>query len=200
MIYPIPHRNIANKDELAYWENFFTLEELNILNNLPEWENTRKARIGGATSLSIYDPSVRETEISWFQPSKETNFFWEKISNVIANVNSEFFGFDLTGFYESAQLGYYSSETNGFYNWHIDGCGKDRTVPRKLSVSILISDPSEFDGGQLEVKTVSDNPISLEQKRGRAWFFPSYTLHRVSPVTRGVRKSIVLWSGGPAFK
>jgi PKHD-type hydroxylase len=76
----------------------------------------------------------------------------------------------------------------------------DRHVPRKLSMSLLLSDPSEFEGGEFEVKTDSDIPINLEQKRGRAWFFPSWALHRVTPVTKGVRKSLVLWVGGPPFK
>ena len=65
---------------------------------------------------------------------------------------------------------------------------------------LMLSDPSEFEGGQLEIKTDSDNPITLEQKRGRAWFFPSYVLHRVTPVTKGTRRSLVLWIGGPEFK
>ena len=65
---------------------------------------------------------------------------------------------------------------------------------------LLLSNPSEFEGGQLQIKANNDEPINLEMKRGRAWFFPSYTLHTVTPVTRGIRKSLVLWVGGPEFK
>ena len=65
---------------------------------------------------------------------------------------------------------------------------------------MLLSDPSEFEGGELQVKTCSDQISTLETKKGRAWFFPSYTLHRVTPVTKGVRRSLVLWSGGPEFR
>jgi PKHD-type hydroxylase len=64
----------------------------------------------------------------------------------------------------------------------------------------MLSDPSEFEGGQLEIKVNNDDPVTLEQKRGRAWFFPSYVLHRVTPVTKGPRRSLVLWVGGPEFK
>ena len=65
---------------------------------------------------------------------------------------------------------------------------------------LMLSDPSEFEGGELQIKTDSDDAITLEQKKGRAWFFPSYILHRVTPVTRGIRRSLVLWVGGPEFK
>jgi PKHD-type hydroxylase len=67
-------------------------------------------------------------------------------------------------------------------------------------MSLLLSDPNEFEGGELQVKPDSDDIKFLEQKQGRAWFFPSYTLHRVAPVTKGVRRSLVLWVGGPPFK
>ena len=65
---------------------------------------------------------------------------------------------------------------------------------------LMLSDPSDFIGGQLQIKTESDVPIDLEQKKGRAWFFPSYVLHRVTPVVKGTRRSLVLWVGGPEFK
>jgi PKHD-type hydroxylase len=65
---------------------------------------------------------------------------------------------------------------------------------------MLLSDTSEFEGGEFQVKTNNDEAQTLETKQGRAWFFPSYTLHRVAPVTKGIRRSLVLWVGGPAFK
>jgi PKHD-type hydroxylase len=76
----------------------------------------------------------------------------------------------------------------------------DGAAPRKLSMAMLLSDPSEFEGGEFQVKTTSDDVQTLEVKKGRAWFFPSYMLHRVTPVTKGVRRSLVLWVGGPQFK
>ena len=106
----------------------------------------------------------------------------------------------MTGFYEPAQLGLCTGEQQSHYKWHTDSSAKDLNVPRKLSMVLLLSDPSEFEGGQLEIKATNDEPIILEQKKGRAWFFPSYVLHRVTPVIRGTRRSMVLWVGGPEFK
>jgi PKHD-type hydroxylase len=119
---------------------------------------------------------------------------------VVAEVNRQYFHFDLTGFYEPMQLGVYTGDTGGHYGWHTDSSSQDSGVPRKLSMVLLLSEPSEFEGGEFQVKTTSDEAQTLELKRGRAWFFPSYTLHRVTPVTKGVRRSLVLWVGGPPFK
>jgi PKHD-type hydroxylase len=65
---------------------------------------------------------------------------------------------------------------------------------------MLLSDPSDFEGGEFQVKTTNDDVQTLDYVKGRAWFFPSYTLHRVAPVTKGVRRSLVLWIGGPPFR
>jgi PKHD-type hydroxylase len=96
------------------------------------------------------------------------------------------------------QLGVYTEHDQGHYDWHIDSGLETNTVPRKLSMALLLSDPSEFEGGELQIMRAGV-PESVEQKRGRAWFFPSYLMHRVTPVTKGIRRSLVMWVGGPAF-
>jgi PKHD-type hydroxylase len=65
---------------------------------------------------------------------------------------------------------------------------------------LMLGDPAEFEGGDLEVMAGSAAPVTLEQRQGRAWFFPSYILHRVTPVTQGTRRSVVVWAGGPSFR
>lgn len=201
MIFSLEPRNFAGKEDFAYWEDFFTNEELQILKNLPEWSDQNQAQVGGlSTNGGIIQTNIRRTKVSWMVPNNDNLFFWNKMSMVVSEVNRRFFGFDLTGFYEPAQLGCYLSNESGFYDWHTDAVSKDAKVPRKLSVTLLLSDPSEFTGGELQIKATSNDAINVEQKAGRAWFFPSYMLHKVTPVTSGTRKSIVLWVGGPAFK
>jgi len=200
MIFGIEPRNLPGKDSFAYWEEFLSEEDINQILAVPEWLDAKTACIGGSNGSSQVNKEVRETEVSWYTPNKNNIHIWQKISNVVSEVNSQFFHFDLTGFYEPAQLGLYVEDKQSHYGWHTDASVKDRKVPRKLSMVLMLSDPSEFEGGQLEIKTNSDDPITLEQKRGRAWFFPSYVLHRVTPVTKGTRRSLVLWIGGPEFK
>jgi PKHD-type hydroxylase len=200
MIYPIPPRHSVGKHFTAYWENFLTPEEINKILAMPEWFNTADACVGGSVVANEVNKHIRTTDVSWLRLNQDTAWLWEKLSNVIADVNSQFFKFDLTGCYEPIQLGVYKESDQGHYNWHIDASPTDTHAPRKLSMSLLLSDPYEFEGGELQIKTHDDEVVKLGMVKGRAWFFPSYMLHRVTPVTKGVRRSLVLWVGGPEFK
>jgi PKHD-type hydroxylase len=205
MIYSIPPRNIKGKDYCAYWDNFLSEEQINSILAMPEWLQTDNGVVGGQVkdkTSQIIAPEIRSSKVAWLNYTEATAGLWNKLSGVVADVNSEFFHFDLTGMYEPIQLSVYAANenTNDHYTWHTDMSMTDQHVPRKLSMSLLLSDPSEFEGGELQVKTTSDEIITLESFKGRAWFFPSWVLHRVTPVTKGIRRSLVIWVGGPPFK
>lgn len=197
---PLTPINNFEQDYHCYWENFLTEEEINFLLARPEWCAATDARIINKQTTSEINEQARRTKTAWLYPEAELEIIWAKLNNVVNEVNRRFFHFDLSGFYEPIQLGIYTQEDSGHYAWHTDEIIKMATTPRKLSMSILLSNPNEFEGGDLQIKTATDEPITLEGKRGRAWFFPSYTLHRVTPVTKGVRRSLVLWVGGPPFR
>lgn len=199
MLYPIHPRNSTGKDSHAFWEEFLTNDQINYLLSRPEWINNEEAKVGG-TSEGVVNKNIRKTNVGWMYADNNNKEIWATFSELISSINSQFFKFDLTGFYEPAQLTIYKENDAGHYSWHTDYSPKDSKIPRKLSMSLLLSDPSEFEGGELQIKTENDEPITLPQQRGRAWFFPSYVLHQVTPVTRGVRRSLVLWIGGPEFK
>ena len=71
------------------------------------------------------------------------------------------------------------------------------TDTKKISMTLLLNDPSEFEGGHLEL--MSPGKFG-ELKQGHAIVFASFINHRVQPVTRGVRQSLVVWFGGKPFK
>lgn len=196
MIFTIPPRYSTVPEPFAFWQDFLTEEDIELLLSMPQWQSQHAAQIeGGVTNLE-----ARVTEISSWYPCEKTRHIWDKIVNVVAQVNAQFFQFDLTGCCEPAQFGTYNAEDGGHYGWHTDVLRDVTIAPRKLSMVLMLSDPSEFEGGELHLKTFSDDVTNVEQKRGRAFFFPSYTLHRVTPVTKGVRRSLVLWIAGPPFK
>jgi PKHD-type hydroxylase len=199
MFAAIPPRQQQGCEAFAYWENFLTAEDISQLLSLPQWQQTQQGLIG-VNSAAMNVPDIRLSQTAWFVPCEKTKHIWEKITCAIADANRTFFHYDLTGCYEPAQLSLYLGSEQGHYNWHIDMSEKTNSVPRKLSMSILLSDPADFQGGELQVKPSNDEPINVEQAKGRAWFFPSYMLHRVAPVTKGVRQSLVLWVGGPPFR
>jgi len=200
MLFNIPPRNPPGRTLTAYWENFLTEEDITNLLSQPEWDNTSEGTILTKDYIAGVDHKVRITDLGWLFPNPETADIWVKISNVVAEVNRQFYQFDLTGIYEPMQLGIYTAEREAHYSWHTDAGLADGGVPRKLSLALCLTDPSEFEGGELQIRNGVGEEETLELKKGRMWFFPSFVLHRVTPVTKGVRKSAVLWVGGPAFK
>ena len=83
----------------------------------------------------------------------------------------------------------------------LNAFGQDGQNPiRKISMTLLLSDPSEFTGGELLFSEMGKGQNPLDLKQGQAIFFASFLRHKVAPVKKGVRKSLVMWFGGPPFK
>ena len=150
----------------------------------------------GAQEGGVNDPNKRITTISWL-PFKELPEMYTEIEATMLKANNNHFGFEGMCLSEPAQFTYY--RTGGFYKWHMDNdiIGKTQAPIRKISMTLLLSDPSTFDGGELEFM---DEGRMLKLKQGQAVFFASWLQHRVKPVTKGERYSLVMWFGGPPFK
>ena len=142
------------------------------------------------------DPEKRITTISWI-PFKDMPEMYRDIERTMLQANNNHFGFEGMRLTEVAQFTHYL--TGGFYDWHMDNdvTGKHQPPVRKISMTLLLSDPSTFEGGELEFM---DKGKTAKLKQGQAVFFASWLQHRVKPVTKGERKSLVMWFGGPPFK
>jgi PKHD-type hydroxylase len=142
------------------------------------------------------DTKKRITTISWI-PFKDMPEMYRDIEATMLKANNNHFGFEGMQLTEPGQFTHYL--TGGFYDWHMDNdvLGKHQPPVRKISMTLLLSDPSTFEGGELEL--MSKNKTA-KLKQGQAIFFASWLQHRVKPVTRGERKSLVMWFGGPPFK
>ena len=142
------------------------------------------------------DPEKRITTISWI-PFKDMPEMYKDIQATMLKANGNHFGFDGMKLTEVAQFTHYL--TGGFYDWHMDNdvLGKHQPPVRKISMTLLLSDPSTFEGGELEFMSKGK---TAKLKQGQAIFFASWLQHRVKPVTKGERKSLVMWFGGPPFK
>jgi PKHD-type hydroxylase len=100
---------------------------------------------------------------------------------------------------ESVQISKYDSKDKGCYDWHLDTFAPDNIgYQRKLTGVLLLSDPNEFEGGQLRIGRENTNPTL--QHKGSLVVFPSYMEHKVEEVTKGTRYSVVAWAWGNAFK
>lgn len=181
-------------DSWVWWGGAFTEQELDWLQNEAK-QAEQNAKVGGGPN-GIVDVSIRRSQVSWINNNPDTKWVFEKLAHVAAEMNSKHFRFDLTGFGEPLQLTNYDQVESGMYGWHQDfGSG----ISRKLSMAVQLTDPSEYEGGNLQVMT-SGQPENVRKQRGLIAIFPAYTVHQVTPVTQGSRQSLVAWVSGPAFK
>lgn len=181
----------------VWWDGAFSDQELDWLQQQAVNANNR-AQVGTPDIQEEELAKIRRSKVSWIHNSLETEWVFKKLAHVAASLNSQFYRFDLTGFGEPLQLTNYDQSEQGMYGWHQD-YGGNRTVSRKLSLVLQLTDPSQYEGGNLEIKTASDAQ-TVKKQRGLIAAFPSYVLHQVTPVTQGNRQSLVAWVSGPSFK
>jgi PKHD-type hydroxylase len=177
-------------NDWAYAECVFSAEECKKI--IGESTNLETAIL----SSSGVKPEVRNSSVEFIYATDNNRWIFERMANVVTVLNEQFFKFDVFGMLEGLQFTKYTAP-NGFYDKHIDQ-SYGRMV-RKLSVTVQLSDPSEYEGGNLLLHT-SNKPLIMDKELGKLIAFPSYTLHEVSPVTKGTRYSLVCWVSGKPFK
>lgn len=179
----------------AWWENAFTEQELDAICDMGERRSLKESQVGMAEGKIFKE--LRTSINSWIEPE---GWLADRLEHVARNLNGQYFGLDLWGFGENFQYTVYKykKKEEAHYTWHMD-TGPGPGTPRKLSMVLQLSDPSDYEGGDLELMTGS-TPIVVEKRRGIIHAFPSYVLHRVTPVTKGIRRTLVVWISGPRFR
>jgi len=154
----------------------------------------KKGMIKGITRGVIND--VRSSEISWLYATDDLDWAFRKITDIVLFLNNKYFNFDIFGLNEGLQFTNYKAPSDK-YGKHIDrGHGN---LVRKLSLSIQLTDPKEYEGGEL-ILYEDEKGLEMKKEQGTLVLFPSYTLHEVKPVTKGERNSLVSWVTGKQFK
>ena len=176
----------------------FTPKQCNMIIEAGRSEPKRSAEVGKDEGIKggRVDTKTRTSHISWI-PFKKMPEMYKDIEKIMKATNGNHFGFEGMTLTEYAQYTEYPE--GGFYDWHVDNdvnCAHEPPV-RKISMTCLLSPESEFEGGDLEL--LSEGKVA-KLKQGQAVFFASFIRHRVKPVIRGVRKSLVMWFGGTPFK
>ena len=159
-------------------------------------QKPQQAQIGMGKPGGGVDTKKRTTTISWI-PFKEMQPMYNQINEFIQKANKNHFGFGDIQITEQAQFTEYPE--GGFYDWHMDTDVNMQHEPpvRKISMTCLLSPENQFEGGDLELMASGKR---AKLKQGHAIMFASFINHRVAPVTRGVRQSLVMWFGGEPFK
>lgn len=147
------------------------------------------------------DKSVRSSRVHWIDEYKhiELNTIF---NSYIQTVNRDVLGFDISYGSGSYQYTEYHASEGGHYGWHIDCLHNNAISDRKVSLCVHLSDPSEYEGGVFCMDTCATPKFDVSKftPRGSILIFPSYIKHCVTPVTKGVRKSLVAWYTGPRFR
>ena len=176
----------------------FTPEQCQMIINAGRSEPRNTALVGNeqGSKGGRIDTETRTSHISWI-PFSKMHEMYKQLEKVMLQTNGNHFGFDGMCINEMAQYTEYPE--GGFYDWHTDNdvnCQNEPPV-RKISMTCLLSPENEFEGGDLEL--MKEGKVA-KLKQGHAIFFASFIRHRVAPVTRGNRKSLVMWFGGTPFR
>jgi PKHD-type hydroxylase len=173
----------------AFWNNVFSKEECQKIINIAKHKGLIKATTTG-------ESDVRNSNISWLNPTDDMEWAFSRVSDIVLNLNERFFKFDLFGINEGFQFTNYVAPS-GKYGKHVD---RTMNIPvRKLSISIQLTNPDEYEGGELYLYD-GEKETLMDKTQGTLILFPSYVLHEVKPVTKGERNSLVTWVTGKQFK
>lgn len=150
----------------------------------------KTARIQSDTS-NVVNIETRDTDV-WV--IHENNAWVDAIICTAALTANQTFDLNISGLMERPQLLRYKAPSKG-YDWHTD-IGRGDASNRKISLSILLND--DYEGGDLAFFLTGEQ--SLKPDAGQAIAFPSFLPHRVTPLTKGIRWSLVCWITGDPFR
>tara|TARA_R110002012_G_scaffold321704_1_gene550837 strand:- start:693 stop:1274 length:582 start_codon:yes stop_codon:yes gene_type:complete len=173
----------------AYWEKAFTKEECEKIIKIAKDKDLIKGITKGQSN-------TRSSQISWLHSTDNLEWVFRKITDIVLNLNDRFFQFNIFGLNEGLQFTNYKAPSDK-YGKHIDRA-LDFTI-RKLSLSIQLTDPKEYKGGELYLYE-DEKGTEMKKEQGTLILFPSFILHEVKPVTKGERNSLVSWVTGKQFK
>lgn len=188
---------ILMKGGTVAWHGLFSAAELDRLERHCDGLALEQARVTGDGYSSI-----RSTKVAWVHRNNDiTENLYRKMEQVVLRLNVEHFRSDLSGLTTLQHAVYRESEA-GYFDWHID-YGRDNNdpgqEPRKITLSVQLSDDTAYEGCDLEVRAAHLIDVAPRQ-RGTLVAFRANALHRVTPITRGIRKSLVAWAAGPEYR
>lgn len=187
---------VGHAESWAYQHELFTSDEIDTIHDIAAEYTLSNGEVGHGDEMKL-NTSIRNSNIAFLRSSDATNkWVFERLTRALININQQFWNFDLRRI-ETLQYSEYS--VGQFYKEHVDMMYQSpNQAMRKLSFTVQLTDPKEYEGGDVIIKNGSNSPI--HKNKGTISFFPSYVLHEVTPITKGTRHALVGWVTGPAFK
>lgn len=178
------------------WDGAFSPQEVERITALGDGRARERAQL-----VKADDPlgKKRITDVAWLVREPDSAWLFARLEQLVQRLNSQYYKYELyPELRERLQYTIYESAAGGHYDWHVDH-GAQMPDARKLSISLQLSAPTDYQGCDLELQ-FGDGVLTAPRGLGTVVAFSSYVLHRVSPITSGVRKSLVAWVSGPEFK
>ena len=174
-------------------EGAFNKEEVDTILALPY--KLEVGRISASKKGGKVAKKNRDNKAARIPLTSETQGLFNKVLFLLKSINSNHLYFDWDEWIEPLQISKYTTK-NSTYPWHTD-LGVGGAIHRKLSCSVILNEG--YEGGELQF-FVDTEPISVPQKVGSIVVFPAYTLHRVTPVTKGEKLSLQAFGHGPRWR
>jgi PKHD-type hydroxylase len=190
----------SNYNRLYHVSNVFTDEMIFHLENMVHSNYTfSKGRTGVlelGNDTDSYETNNRD--IAYIRPADHSKWLYDLLFPIALEANKQFYHFDIDIVTDPIHYVVYP-EDGGHLDWHMDvgGFGVNK---RKLAMTVQLSDPNDYEGGDLQIWGGGKEPISVKRNKGDVSVFPTFLLHRVTPITRGQRKILVFWTGGRQFR
>jgi PKHD-type hydroxylase len=182
-------------DNFYVFPGAFSDEEINEIIRLSNELQSETGTISG--SNLVVEKEIRSSRVKWFQrDDPRYGWLYKKLAMLAAKANQIMWNFSISSLSENIQFTEYHAEEEGHYSAHID-VGSSAAF-RKISMTVQLSDEKDYEGGDLQF-LITDDFVSATRQKGTTIVFPSYLVHRVLPVSRGCRRSLVLWVSGMPF-
>ena len=185
------------KNVWEVWSSALSGAECDMIVERAHAYSEEEATVGFSDTLRS-DLAYRTSSIRWLSAAHEQTIV-DRLMQFVQSSNRTNFGVDIVAPYE-IQFTEYRATNNGHYDWHQDvWLESPRPFARKLSLVVQLASPEDYEGGEFEFFGIQ-SPGATFAPRGSLLIFPSYLQHRVLPVTKGLRRSLVTWVEGPNWR
>lgn len=194
-VIPFALKQNKNFQDHVFIENAFTPEECAKIIDYGLKIGLYTAEVGEKDKATVTN-TIRKSRVAWLRWSPEIDWVFERLTKYAKQINHKHYKFDLSGFFEKLQFTEYLAP-DSHYSWHMD-LAEGELSRRKLSLVVQLSSPDDYQGGELQFFA---EPLKIvPKKHGALTIFPSYMYHRVTPITKGKRYTLVVWISGHPFR
>lgn len=156
------------------------------------------------TATSSY--STNHRQIAYIHPEEWNKWLYDLLFPLVEESNSKYYHFDIDIVTDPIHYVIYPSPTSlqsndgGHLEWHMD-IGDYEVNRRKLALTVELSNPEDYEGGDFEILFGgAKEPVRFPRNKGDVFIFPTFLMHRVTPITKGERRALVFWVGGRPFR